>query len=172
MKLFKLYAPSAFSCALAFTTVGCSDDESENDTCSSEETDGAAGGAAVMCAAPSSPKNSIEIVGTYDDGFGTSVTITEDAIQQVSDFGESNFQLSLVNNADGYALALNDEENGFFPCSWSAFYWVFEGDDLYVCQGVFDASSECGAEEADAPDSNDLAEGCSGFSWSKYTPAE
>ncbi len=90
----------------------------------------------------------------------------------MSEFGLSNFQLSLVNNAEGYALALNDEENSFSPCAWSAFYWTFEGEELYVCQGVFDSSSECAAEEATPPNSDDLEAGCSGFAWSQYTPVE
>lgn len=146
------------------------------DTCSDlvtkqakDSAEGGAGGAAALtCEAPDTPKEKIAIAGKYIDGYDGPHTITD----EVWDTGWSKFYLSLVNNKEGYALALNSDQNGYFPCMWSRFVWTEQDGELYYCQAPYGAESECAAEENKMPDTDDLDAGCNGFSWSSLSKSE
>jgi hypothetical protein len=74
-----------------------------------------------------------------------------------------------VNNEQNYALAQGEAGALFNPCAYSTFVWLQEGAKLYYCQSVFDAPSECAAQDAALPNEGDLAAGCGGFPWSELT---
>ncbi|MCH2107993.1 MAG: hypothetical protein MK135_01585 [Polyangiaceae bacterium] len=166
---------------LAACAAGCSDDTDESggsggstadDVCSDEAyvpaLGGAGGAPAPSCEAPEAPLDTIELIGTYEDNFGGTFEIT--ASTWSDSFG-TVYNLSLVNNEENYVLARNAETN-FGGCTWLRISWVENEDgSIYTCTSPFDASSECAAEEADAPDSSDPETGgCSDFPWTKGTP--
>ena len=65
-------------------------------------------------------------------------------------------------------MAQNGEENSWKPGLWSQFAWTWsEAGELFYCQGVFGASTEQDAMDAELPDTADLEGGCSGFPWSE-----
>lgn len=129
---------------------------------------GAGGAAALTCETPDAPKEKIAIAGKYIDSYDGPHTITD----EVWDTGWSKFYLSLVNNEERYALALNADQNGYFPCMWSRFVWTEQGGELYYCQAPYGAESECAAEENKMPDTDDLDAGCNGFSWSSLSKSK
>jgi hypothetical protein len=151
-------------------------DDTQDDTtpeCSDEEYQapleaggaGGGGGPGAECEMPSEPATAIEIVGSYTDQFGFTVEITTTGWS----FGDAVFTFSIVDNDENYAIARGAESAEWNPCAYNTFVWHEEGGDLYYCQSVFDATSECGALHAARPDSEDLLKGCSGFKWSKLT---
>ena len=63
---------------------------------------------------------------------------------------------------------LSDAANAYNPDLWSHFQWVYADDALYYCQSAYDAADAETAAQTTA-DSDDLATGCGGFSWSTLT---
>lgn len=111
--------------------------------------------------------NGLEIVGSYDDGFGNheitadTWTIADTAVFHIVEF----------DNAAGFLIANNDDDNEYAPGLWSRFEWVEDGDTLYYCQPVYDGETEDAARDAAGADPADLDMGCGGFPWSVLTPA-
>ena len=111
----------------------------------------------------------LEIVGSYMDDYMTEHVITEERWTQTY-MGDvpSLFHIDKVNSEEKYLIAQNDEANVYSPSLWSRIDWTFSSDELYICQGVFDAESAEAAEAAEAPNSEDPANGgCGMFPWSK-----
>jgi len=114
----------------------------------------------------------IEIAGDYVDNFGGMHQV--DSEQWVMGFGESMsiFMIASFDNDARLVLAENDGENEFNPGLFSAFEWLYDGDDLYFCQSVFDAASLDAAATDASADAEDLDNGCGGFGWSQLLPSE
>ena len=113
----------------------------------------------------------LPIIGEFMDDFMTSHVITADTWTQtyVGD-DPSIFYIRSVNTDAQYLIAENDEMNAFSPSLWSRMDWAYVNDELWFCQGVFDAESAESAEDSVAPDSaNPAMGGCGMFSWSKLT---
>jgi hypothetical protein len=111
----------------------------------------------------------IAIAGSYTDDFGGSHTITPDS--WVSGFA-GVFHFTAVDSDEGFAVALNAEDNAYSACAYSRFSWVFEAGELYYCQAPYDAATEAAALADTSADETDLETGCGGFPWSKLTPVE
>jgi len=160
----------------SFAACSGSEDNTEDDSspeCSDEEYEapmagggaGAGGGPSATCEMPPEPKTSIEIAGSYVDQFGFTAEISTTGW----DFGYAAYTFSIVDNEENYAIARNSESDEYNPCAYSTFVWHMEGGDLYYCQSVFSATSECAALNAARPDSSDLDNGCGGAPWSRLT---
>ncbi len=113
----------------------------------------------------------LEIIGSYTDNFMTEHVITDETWTQT--YGEdapSIFNIEIFNNEAQYLIAQNDEGNMYSPSLWSRIDWTINGDELWFCQGVFDAESAENAESAAAADATDPANsGCGTFAWSLLT---
>jgi hypothetical protein len=107
----------------------------------------------------------LEIVGTYDDGFGThEITADTWTID-----GTAVFHIVDFDNEAGFVIAHNDEENEYGPGQWSRFDWTWSGDTLHYCQPVYEGADEAEARSGSS-DPDDLETGCGGFPWSTLTP--
>lgn len=126
---------------------------------------GAGGSPAAACGVTQTPDVEIEIVGSFTDQYDSSIEVKSDEIL----LGDAVYTLSIVDNEENYAVALNSADNEWNPCTWSTFVWHETEDGLYYCQSPYAATTECGALEADRPDPDDLDAGCGGFSWSQLT---
>lgn len=140
-----------------------------------------AGGApnAVSCTPPAPPSDGeggsggagasegLAIVGTYTDDFESEHVITS-ATWSTED---SVYYISQFDNAEGYVIALNAQDNEYSPCGWSRFDWTESDGELYFCQSAFGADSEEAALETKPADAKNLDMGCSGFPWSRLSPS-
>jgi hypothetical protein len=117
--------------------------------------------------------DSLEIVGSYTDGFGGTHDITETTWTQ-GGFGEpSVFHIASFDNEAGNVIAENDAANEFSAGLWSRFDWTEVDGALWFCQSAFDAADQAAAEAATPADPAGLeTDGCGGFAWSELTPAE
>lgn len=117
------------------------------------------------------PQGSIEVMGVYQDAFGSSHAITQTLWDQSSAAFTFLFHIIEADNSPGYLLAENDAANSFNPGLFSRFYWTPYLDNLYYCQDVFDAASPDDARAATPPDATDpTTGGCGGFAWTNLTP--
>jgi hypothetical protein len=117
----------------------------------------------------------LEIVGSYTDGYGGMHEIAADMWTQTADYGSgpqsSTFHLEQFDNAARWAAGQNDPSNAYFPGKFSRFDWVTTGGKLFFCQTRYDAATIDEAIAATAADSTDPANsGCGGaFAWSELT---
>lgn len=135
----------------------------------------------------------IALVGSYQDTFGGTTTITPRLWQS----GSFLFHLLEFSNYDSWAVAQNDCSNAYFPGMYSRFDWVTlasgEGggagagasgtagaagagpeasSETYFCQTGYDLDSVEAARDLEAADRADLVEGCNGFPWSRLSAPE
>jgi len=128
-----------------------------------------AGGAAGASACESPALDSeISVVGVYEDDFGSSHSVSDDA--WVS--GDSRFEVVDFSDPGRFIIAENDDDNEYNPGLFSRFEWTYDGDDLFYCQSVYDAESEAEARSAERADADDLSSGCGGFAWSQLMGIE
>ncbi len=115
-----------------------------------------------------------QILGDYTDDWGTSYSFTEDEVVVVFPPFDTDGEPTTVSAdiTEWYAddeYLITDNLDGTF----GRYDWTFVGDDLYICQIEYAASS---AEIAAANESADRAEpaasGCGDYSWSMLTPAQ
>lgn len=134
----------------------------------------------------------IALIGSYEDDFGGSHTISASLWQM----GTSSFHLLEFSNGQRWAVAQNDCANAYFPGLYSRFDWMMlpggeggaagaagaagaggagageESGRTYYCQTGYDVESAEAARELEAADTADLAEGCNGFPWSLLSPQD
>ena len=116
--------------------------------------------------------DALEIVGIYDDDFGTThaISSTEWAMD-FGGFGSASFAILQFSNSADFLVGQNGADNSFSPDLFSRFDWTNFASELYFCQGTFAAASEAEAAAADTSDATDpTSGGCGGFSWSRLTP--
>jgi len=110
----------------------------------------------------------LEIIGEYDDAWGTAHLITADSWSQEYGGSVSLFAIDSYDNDGDYLVAQNDEANDWSPGLWSRFDWTDFSGDLYFCQTAYDAASADDALATPAADATDpTTSGCGGFSWSQ-----
>ncbi|MCA9494245.1 MAG: hypothetical protein KC621_30170 [Myxococcales bacterium] len=112
----------------------------------------------------------LAIAGSYTDAFGTAHDIDEDSwTQQFAGYPAYTFSVSDWSNAEGWVVAQNGSDNGYFPLLWSRFDWVRTDDDrLFFCQTAYDAQTAEDAHAASRPsDADPENSGCGGFSWTE-----
>lgn len=109
---------------------------------------------------------SLAIAGSYTDDFGDAHTIGETSW----DNGAGSFAISEYDNEAMFLIAQNASTNEFSPDLWSRFDWLFDGEQLYYCQSVYDGATPEDAIAGSA-DAGSLDMGCAGFAWSMLTPA-
>jgi len=125
----------------------------------------------------------ISVVGSYTDDFHGTHTITPSAWLM----GDSVFHLLEFSNDETWAVAQNDCANPYSPGLYSRFDWVggaagsgagggagaggadAGGSAIYFCQTGYNLESAAAASALPPADGSDLAQGCSGYSWSKLT---
>ena len=122
------------------------------------------------------------LVGDYEDQYEGSHTITPSFWLM----GSSVFHLLEFSNGQRWAVAQNDCDNSYFPGKYSRFDWMVLGggeggaagaagaaaegpNEAYFCQTGYDLDSAEAARELEAADTADLANGCSGYPWSKLS---
>lgn len=116
---------------------------------------------------------SLEIIGTYNDDFGTAHTIgqTQWDMDFGSGFGTATFAILQFSNGADFLVAQNGADNAFNPDLFSQFDWTTFETELYFCQSTFDAATEAEAAAAAVADNTDpTMDGCGGFAWSRLTP--
>jgi hypothetical protein len=128
---------------------------------------GGEGGVRVECESPPH-EPAAEIAGAYVDDFNGTHLIRDDV--WVS--GSSTYEAVEWSDAERYLVARNGSDNEYSPDLFSRFEWTYDGLDIYYCQVAFDAADADEALAADSADPDDLAAGCSGFSWSLLSPIE
>jgi hypothetical protein len=119
----------------------------------------------------STTKEPAEIIGSYVDDYGGTHEVTAESWTMADPTtGTSVYYITQVNNAEQFLVAQGAATNTYYPSMWSQFDWTYDAAAaLYFCQVTYKASSEKEAVETTPADANDLAKGCSGFSWSKLT---
>lgn len=124
------------------------------------------------CADDDSGSGALEIAGSYSDDFGTIHTIGESEwLMDFGEFGSASFSVLQFSNAGDFLVAQNGADNSFNADFFSRFDWTTFEDDLYFCQGTFDAATEAEAEAVDTMERTDPSSGgCGDFPWSKLTP--
>jgi len=114
------------------------------------------------------PRDGIEVVGTWDDNFGgtTEITLTAWGSQKIHDYGmEQN-----------WAVTQNAADAEYSPGAFNLVVWTdFDADNTWwtctVAYGLETFEEAFAAE--DTSDTSDPANGgCGGFSWTQMTPAE
>ena len=114
-------------------------------------------------------EQALAIVGSYQDNYGSQVTITEDTYSEQGDGYELEYEIvSFDNDAQFFVVRDTSAEEG---AQYLKYVWVDEQGDIYNCVAIFGAESEAAASEPDEADRSDLEMGCSGFAWSLWTPA-
>jgi hypothetical protein len=108
---------------------------------------------------------SLAIIGSYDDEFGDTHTITE--TEWTNSAG--SFAISQWDNDEMWLVAQNAETNMYNPGQWSRFDWTWDGEQLYYCQSVYDGLTIEDALAGSA-DASDLMAGCGTFAWTALTP--
>jgi hypothetical protein len=98
------------------------------------------------------------IHGDWTDSWG--------GLHDVSSFSWNDNTITQNNNDEQWAVAQNSDSS-WSPGLWSKYDWTWDDEgELYYCQSTFDAETEEDALAAESADADDLATGCSGFSWS------
>ena len=155
--------------AASFSLTACpgesnDDDSAGDDDDATSDDDDSAGDDDDATGAP------FELNGTFDDGFGSGIAVTEHAWLTWSEFGTSRYDITQIDATDGWLIAQNASTNGFNPDLWSRFDWFVDGEDPLFCQTAYDAATEADALATAAADRGDLATGCAGFAWSMLAP--
>jgi hypothetical protein len=121
------------------------------------------------CKAVESDEASIFPDGTYSDDFGGTHVFT--TTQWTDSFGAA-FTVIDTNEEEKYIIYQNSASNTYNPSKFSRVDFTLDSNDnLYYCQIAYDKDTVAMAEAVADADANDLAGGCSGFAWSKLTPA-
>ncbi|HNT29025.1 MAG TPA: hypothetical protein PKH10_12720 [bacterium] len=108
----------------------------------------------------------LEIIGTYEDGFGYTHIVTETAWDQ-GDMGL--FHITKYDNENDFLVAQNDTVKSYNPGKWSRMDWVWHAGALYVCQIAYDKDSAAAAEAETGADPTDIEKGCNENPWSELT---
>mmetsp|Transcript_28184 Transcript_28184/g.81526 ORF Transcript_28184/g.81526 Transcript_28184/m.81526 type:complete len:246 (+) Transcript_28184:38-775(+) len=135
------------------------------------------------------PQNSL--VKTYEDQFGTIVTIREqsitisyDCLEGYEDYPASTFEIlpqytePMTPDGDVYVIAYNDKNDNDAPDpgEYTRFDYVLGSPDgaFYYCEIDFGEQSAAAAiadgSGASAADPNNLSSGCDSYPWSKLHP--
>lgn len=135
-------------CVAVFT--GCGDDDaSNNDEANNGANNGAVG---------------IELVGTWDNDFGTSEEITVDTW--------AGTPIVSYDNENNFTVFQNASDAEFDPDKFAKVVWTeIEADSFYYCWVAFGLDTE--QEALDAADTSDATDpattGCGDFAWTKLT---
>lgn len=121
----------------------------------------------IACGGEEKKQDPLEIVGTYEDGFGYIHLINATTWDQ-GDMGI--FHITKYDNEKDFVIAQNDAVKSFNPGKWSRMDWAWSGDDLYFCQIAYDKNSAAEAEATTDTDPEDISTGCNGNPWTKLTP--
>lgn len=113
--------------------------------------------------------SAIEIVGTYDNNFGGTETITADTW----DVGVVQTIIAW-DNAENWTVTQNPDDAEFSPSKFNKLVWT-EPDangEFYYCTVTFDEETAEAARTTDktADPSDPENTGCGGFAWTKLTP--
>lgn len=105
----------------------------------------------------------IALIGTWDDTYGFSTTITK------STWGDAT--IVKFNNATRFAVTQNPADANWNPSKFNKLVWTApQGNSFYYCTVDFGKDTAAEAENtANVADSADLdGKGCGGFPWTKY----
>ncbi len=110
----------------------------------------------------------IELVGTWDNSFGSAEIITATTWNN----GFDTSTIELFGNDDNFAVLLSPLDAEFAPDTYSLVEWTeIDADQFYYCIVDFALDSVDEAlDSTEVADSSDLdGEGCGGFAWTKMT---
>jgi hypothetical protein len=151
-----------YFCTVDFGKDTAAEAENTTKTADANDLNGAGcGGFAWTKMVVAAPK--IAIIGTWDDTWGSSTTITKDK------WGST--KIAKFDNAKRYAITQNPADAMWSPNKFSKYVWTApQGNSFYYCTVEFDQDTAEAAENtAKTADENDLnGKGCGGFSWTKY----
>lgn len=120
------------------------------------------------CGEEKKEQDPLEIIGTYEDGFGYTHLITATTWDQ-GDMGI--FHITRYDNEKDFLIAQNDAVKSYNPGKWSRIDWVWQANDLYICQIAYDKETATAAEAETGADPTDPEQGgCNNYPWSKLTP--
>ena len=106
--------------------------------------------------------------GTYMDNFSGTHVFTS---SQWNDSFGGTYTAVGADWDENYIIYQNSASNSYNPSKFSRVdFTQDENKDLYYCQIAYDKDTAAAAEAVTDADANDLAGGCSGFSWSKLRP--
>ena len=134
----------------------------------SDATDPSSGGCGDFAWTQMTPRDGIEVVGTWDDNYGgqTIITLTEWGTQKIHDYGIT----------ENWAVTQNPSDAEYGPNTFNLVVWTeLDADQSWwtctVAYGLETFDEAFAAE--DTSDASDPANGgCGGFAWTQMTPAE
>ena len=117
---------------------------------------------------PEPTRDSLAIVGRYDDNFDEDEDVDHEITETTWTNGSSVYHIKSFDNQERWIIAQNDDDNEWNAGKFSRFDWVEKGSKLYYCQSAYDADDEAAAKATDTSDPDDLEEGCGGaFAWTE-----
>lgn len=109
---------------------------------------------------------SADIFGEWTDQYSSTYSFDESII----DTGYTTYDVVGFSDGGQYIVAQNSETADYFPCMFTRFDWLIDGEATYLCRTVLGAPSVEEALALPAADRENVLTGCSGFPWSVLTP--
>ena len=111
----------------------------------------------------------LEIIGDWASQFGEETITAEDWNN-----GFATAAIITFDNNNDWVVTQNAEDAEFGPNTFSTIFWADAGEgSIYYCTSSFgkETQAEAEAENQNAPNSNDAANGgCGDFPWTKLDP--
>lgn len=112
-------------------------------------------------------KDTVEIIGRFNDNWGMSHIISNTAWFQPSSYGDSLFHITQFDSVDNVIIAHNDETHPWASNKWSRFDYVIKEGKIYYCQITYDKETEDAALAVTTADRENLTAGCNANPWSE-----
>ena len=106
-----------------------------------------------------------ELIGKYSDSWGGVHIISNSVWDQGQMSGK--FNIKYFDNENDVIIAQNDKSNAYSAEKWSRFDYVSVDSKIFVCQIVYDKSTQKEAMDAAPADKNNLDTGCNDFGWTE-----
>ncbi len=165
------WAGAALFATLLAAGCGSSSEQGDGDTSPPAETPTPPAESPTPAPSPTPvPDESLEIIGTYTDDWGSTHDITGETWTMTMGSDVSLFHITQWSNDDDFLVAQNDSSNAWNPDLWSRFDWTWVDSSLYFCQIAYAAEGEDAALVETSADRADLEAGCGGFGWSRLNP--
>ena len=119
------------------------------------------------------PEHPLAIAGSWDDAWGTEITVGQDVFVSSTSNGPSIVHITFYDNEQGFLVGQNKGAGSWNPGLWTRIDWVKDTEDNYwYCTTHYDQQSEMEAmgEHADHDHSLYATTGCGGFSFSQMFP--
>ena len=133
------------------------------------------GGFAFSALSPAAA-DALQIVGSWQDPFGTSITISTAAYVSIYQGGApSVVKITHYDNAQAFLVGHNSGAGSYYPGKWSRLDWLYDSAGaLHLCTSHYTAENETMAMQPNPSNNHSLyaSTGCGGFAFSALTPPQ